>query len=286
MPSSKPAVLIGLIGADIQQSLAPEIHMREGEQQGLRYFYRLIDIARLGLDETALPELLLGAERCGFDGLGITHPCKQLVISHLTELSEAAQALGSANTVLFRDGKRIGHNTDWVGFAEMFRRDMGGQPRANVVQLGAGGAGVAVAFAALTVGVQNLTIFDVDAGKADRVVDTLTRHFGEGRIRRGDDLEAAVASAEGLVNATPVGMDAHPGMPLPERFLRSDLWVIDIIYFPRETELLRKARALGAKALNGGTMTVLQAAGQFRLFANVEPDIERMLSDFEQIAAR
>ena len=122
--SSKRSVLLGLIGQDIQGSRTPEMHMREGEAQGLRLDYRLIDLTKLGLGVEALPELLTAAQRMGFDGLNITHPCKQAVIPHLDELSDNARALGAVNTVILKDGKRIGENTDWSGFAEPFRRKM------------------------------------------------------------------------------------------------------------------------------------------------------------------
>jgi shikimate dehydrogenase len=277
------ATLIGLIGADIQGSAGPELHMTEGLAQGLPYVYRLIDLTRLGLTPEALPELLISAERCGFTALAITHPCKQAVIPHLTELSPDAEALGAVNTVLLRDGKRIGHNTDWTGFAEGFRRNMAGVVLDRVVQLGAGGAGAAVAHAGLVLGYGQLVLFDVDPARAASVVERLTAHFGPGRAVVGTDLAAEVGRANGLVNATPIGMTAHPGMPLPEELLRPDLWVSDVIYVPRETELLRRAKALGARVDNGGGMNIHQAVAQFRLFTGREPNVERMAASFARI---
>ena len=275
-----PAILVGLIGEGIQGSLTPTMHEREGEAQGLRYVYRLIDLARLGLGVEALPELLSAAERMGFNGLNITHPCKQAVIPLLHELSEDAQAIGAINTVVLKDGKRIGHNTDWVGFSEPFRRKMADVTRNRVVQLGAGGAAAAVAHAALTLGVRQLAIFDVDQSRAVGLAAKLTSRFGAERAIAGNDLAKAVGAADGLINTTPIGMDGHPGMPLPADLLRGDLWVAEIIYFPLETELLKRARALGARTLDGGGMAVFQAAAAFRLFTGIAPDSERMLAHF------
>lgn len=141
------AFLVGLIGAGIQASLTPAMHEREGAAQGLRYIYRLIDLATLGLGVEALAELITAAGRMGFAGLNITHPCKQSVIPLLDDLSDDARSLGAVNTVVFKDGKRVGHNTDWFGFAENFRRGLPDARRDHVVQLGAGGAGSAVAHA-------------------------------------------------------------------------------------------------------------------------------------------
>lgn len=283
MFSTKQSVLIGLIGSDIQGSLAPETHMREGEQVGIRHVYRLIDLSVLGLDNQALPDLLMAAERSGFDGLAITHPCKQAVIPYLTDLSEEARQLNAVNTIVFSEGRRYGHNTDWFGFAESFKRDMGDVPRESVVQLGAGGAGGAVAHAALTVGVDKITLFDPDNARASAVAANLGAIHGGGRIEVGSDLSRSVAVANGIINATPIGMDAHPGTPLPLELLRRDLWIADIIYFPDETELLRQARSLGARTINGGGMVVFQAAEQFRLFTGITPDTSRMLAYFKTI---
>ena len=281
--SSKRAVLLGLIGQDIQGSRTPEMHMREGEAQGLRLVYRLIDLTRLGLGVEALPDLLAAAQRMGFDGLNITHPCKQAVIPYLDELSDNARALGAVNTVVLKDGKKIGRNTDWSGFAEPFRRKMSDVPLGRVVQIGAGGAGAAVAHAALMLGVEELILFDIDPERAESMARNLSDHFGAGRARAGRDLAGAVAEADGLINATPIGMDAHPGMPLPAELLRPDLWVAEIIYFPLETELLRRARALGARTIDGGGMAVFQAAAAFRHFTGLEPDSDRMLAHFAEM---
>lgn len=187
---------------------------------------------------------------------------------------------------MFRDGKRIGHNTDWWGFAENFRRRMPDAKRAEVVQLGAGGAGSAVAYAALTLGVERLSIVDVDAGRARTVAEALCMRFGPGRAEAGTDLAAAMEGADGLINTTPVGMDKYPGLPLPAGLLRPALWVADIIYFPMETALLHAARSLGCRTLDGGGMAVFQAVEAFRLFTGIMPDAERMLRDFDALGAK
>ncbi len=256
------------------------MHEREADEQGVRYLYRLIDIEKLGVGVEFLPELLTAAERMGFAGVNVTHPCKQAVIPLLHELSENARALGAVNTVVLAHGRRIGHNTDWWGFAESFRRGLPGVRRERVVQLGAGGAGAAVAHAALTLGVAQLMIVDSDHARAEHVAASLKERFGKGRAAALRDLAAALREADGLINATPVGMAKYPGLPLPAELLRPDLWVADIVYFPLETELLRHARMLGCRTLDGGGMAVFQAVEAFRLFTGVIPDTERMLRHF------
>jgi shikimate dehydrogenase len=277
---SRNGFLVGLIGAGIQASRTPSMHMQEGAALGFDYRYRLIDLDERGLGPAALPQLLEQAEREGYTGLNITHPCKQAVIPLLTDLSDDARALGAVNTVVFKGGQRIGHNTDWWGFAESFRRGLPDAPRDRVVQLGAGGAGAAVAHAALTLGVRELTIFDIDAARARRLSEALATRFGAGRAVAGTDLTASMTRADGLIHATPTGMKSHPGLPLPASLLRPALWVAEIVYFPIETELLRAARTLGCRTLDGGGMAVFQAVEAFRLFTGVVPDDARMLRHF------
>lgn len=278
-------MLLGLIGAGIQASRTPALHEHEAAEQGLRCIYKLIDLEMLRLDADALSELLTAAERMGFAGLNITHPCKQAVIELLHDLSPDARALGAVNTVLLRDGKRIGHNTDWYGFAENFRRGLPDVSLRHVVQFGAGGAGSAVAHAALTLGAAQLTIIDIDAAKARVVADSLCRRFGDGRAITGTDAAAALANADGLINTTPIGMVNYPGLPVPQELLRPELWVAEIVYFPLETELLRIARARGCRTLDGGGMAVLQAVEAFRLFTGITPDATRMLRHFAAMGA-
>ncbi|KII32717.1 shikimate dehydrogenase [Pseudomonas fluorescens] len=276
-------VLAGLIGAGIQASRTPALHEHEGDAQGLRYLYRLIDLDQLKLDCNALPDLLMAAERMNFTGLNITFPCKQAIIPLLDELSPEARGIGAVNTVVLKDGKRIGHNTDCLGFAEGFRRGLQGAAVERVVQMGAGGAGAAVAHALLSEGVQQLSIFDVEISRAQSLADNLNQHFGSGRAVAGHDLALTLAEADGLVNTTPMGMKKLPGMPVPVELLRAELWVAEIVYFPLETELLRNARALGCRTLDGGNMAVFQAVKAFELFSGVVPDVQRMLAHFQSM---
>lgn len=279
------SLICGLIGFGIQGSLTPAMHEREGAEQGMRYVYKRIDLDKLGLGVEALPELLTAAERMGFAGLNITYPCKQAIIPLLTELSDDARALGAVNTVVLRDGKRIGHNTDCSGYAEGFRRGLPGAKLDRAVQLGAGGAGAAVAHAVLSLGVQQLTIFDVDQNRAAELAASLSERFGAGRAVAGTDLPAAMAAADGLVHCTPTGMAKLPGLPLPAELLHPALWVSEIVYFPLETELLRVAKAKGCRVLNGGGMAVFQAVDAFRLFTGAEPNAERMLAHFASMVS-
>lgn len=252
----------------------------EGAAQGLDYRYELLDLDLIEGGAAALPDLLDRLEAEGYVGVNITHPCKQQVIEHLTALSPDSEAIGAVNTVLFEGGRKTGHNTDWWGYAEAFRRGLPGVPLDRVVLLGAGGAGAAVAYALVALGSGRVDIFDVDAERARSLVAGLGEHVGRGKLQAIDDLASAMAGASGLVHATPVGMEKYPGLALDPSLITSRHWVSEIVYVPLETELVRTARAAGCRVADGSGMAVFQAVKAFELFTGLEPDIDRMYSHF------
>jgi shikimate dehydrogenase len=279
-------VSVGLVGRNIAASRSPWLHEREGRAQGLDLRYRLFDFVALGRDASHLDVQLQEAERAGYAGLNVTYPYKQSVIPLLHELSAGAARIGAVNTVQFRSGRRIGHNTDATGFAESLRRGLPGAALASVLQVGAGGGGSATAQALLESGTGVLSVFDSDGERARSLVDRLRAQFGPARARVAAAPDEVLATADGIVNATPVGMASHPGSPLDTGRLRPAQWVADIVYFPLETELLRDARARGCATLDGSGMAVYQAAAAFDLFTGLSADRGRMLRSFLESAGK
>lgn len=273
----------GLIGAGIQASLTPAMHMCEGAAQGLSYEYELIDLNQRGATAADLPQLLREAELKGLSGLNITHPCKQLIIPFLDELSDEARDLGAVNTVVLKGGRRFGHNTDWWGFAESYRRGLPNADLSAAVQLGAGGAGVATAYAILSLGLSSLIVFDRETDRAEALAASMSALFPDVDVKAGKDLASAMKGSAGLIHATPTGMEKYPGMPLAADMLEPRHWIAEVVYFPLETELLAEARRRGCRTLDGGGMAVFQAVGAFRLFTGREPDATRMLSHFKSL---
>lgn len=271
--------LVGLIGCGIGPSRTPVMHEAEAARLGHRLIYRLIDVDEMP-GEPSIGELIRVAESSGFAGLNITYPYKIDVIGELDSLSDNARAVGAVNTVVFRDGKRFGHNTDLWGFAESFRRCMADTVRSRVLLIGAGGAGGAVAHALADCGVKALVISDTDTARAEELAERL------GCNRPGVALEAIgpagaiTGSYDGVVNATPMGMAKSPGSPFPLDRLHPGSWVADIVYFPLETELLRAARATGCRIMSGATMAVFQAVRAFELFTGLRPDFDHMRAAF------
>jgi len=256
------------------------MHVDEGKALGLQISYELLDFDLIHGGAEKLPDLLDQAEARGFAGLNITYPSKQAVIPLLDELAPEARALHSVNTVLFRNGQRIGHNTDWWGFAESFKRDMADVKTGDVVLVGAGGAGAAVGYAMLKLGSRTLTVHDKDGARAAMLVERLADLFPDRSVDVCRDLSAALGKADGLIHATPTGMRKYPGIPVPPETLRPPLWVSEIVYVPLLTDLVVTARQHGCRTLDGGGMAVFQGAMAFKLFFEVEPDIPRMMRRF------
>jgi len=280
MSELKRPFLVGLVGRGIQLSRTPAMHEAEGGAQGFAYVYRLLDVDRMGSRAPDLADIVTFAARFGFDGLNVTFPYKQEIIPLLDELSDAAATLGSVNTIVLRDGRRFGHNTDLWGFRESFRREMVAASRKLVVLLGAGGAGAAVAHALLDCGTEKVMISDIEPDRAETLCQRLALRYGAERVARTSDLARATAQADGVVNASPVGMAKLPGIPLDPALLRPQCWVADIVYFPLETELLRAARKLGCRTLSGEGMAVYQAARAFELLTGHAADADRMRATF------
>jgi shikimate dehydrogenase len=272
--------LTGLFGRGIQASRSPRMHEREADAQGLRLIYTLFDFAELGYSERDLKRLLEAVELAGFAGINVTHPYKQSILKHLDELSIEAEKIGAANTVAFRAGRRIGYNTDASGFEAAFRHSLDDVSSNHVIQIGAGGAGSATAYALLNLGVQRLTIHDRDAERSRALIDKMSKHFDPGRVSYCMNVEQSLAEADGVVNATPIGMAEYPGMSIPAGCLRKALWVAEIVYFPLETALLQAACAKGCRVMDGSGMAVHQAAGAFEIFTGVPANAQRMARTF------
>jgi shikimate dehydrogenase len=278
-------LLCGLIGAGIQRSLTPAMQEEEAQAQGLRLHYQLIDLDRSGQGVEALPTLIAAAKTMGFAGLNITYPCKQAVIPLLDELSDEARAMGAVNTVVFRGGKAVGHNTDGSGWRWGFERTLPDADLSRVVLLGAGGAGSAIAHSVCRMKADALVIVDSDGARADALATELSKQYGGARVCGNTSAAAALQGATGLIHATPTGMDKLPGLPLDAALLHTRPWVSEIVYFPMETALLKAARAVGCRVVDGGTMAVGQAIGAFGLFTGREADPARVDAHFRRLIA-
>jgi shikimate dehydrogenase len=275
-------LLVGLLGANIGHSLAPALHEDAAAAAGLAGHYHLMDVD--GPRPRTLPELFAAVRTAGFAGVNVTFPFKEAVIPLLDDVSPEAAEIGAVNTVVFDPaGRSTGYNTDRSGFRAAFVEAFGADAARgkSVLQLGAGGAGRAVAFALMDLGVSSLRIYDRDASRARNLCADLDR-----RCIVLDAPEPVAPSVDGIVNATPMGMLGHPGLPMTPDLVQTHQFVADVIYTPLETDFLKAAKAKGARTMGGAGMCVHQAVRAFELFTGRTPDPARMKRTFIDACAR
>lgn len=257
----------GLIGHPVSHSMSKVMHEAAFKKLGLSHTYELVDVAPENLDAYM--------KSVDFDGLNVTIPHKVDVIRSLDSLSEDAKILGAVNTVEFKDWEKIGHNTDVYGFVTLAKEEGISLDKKNVLVLGTGGAGRAIALK-LAMQECKVSIYDLDSSRSQKVKDEIWEKI-EVEARVAQDIKQAVSEAEVLVNATPCGM--HPNVlatPVDPALLHDGLAVIDIIYNPLETELVKKAKDAGLKATGGAGMLVHQGARALEIWLDIEPPTDVM----------
>ncbi len=259
----------GLIGHPVSHSMSRVMHEAAFEKLGLDYTYGLFDVEE--------SELRLFMENARFRGLNVTIPLKVAVIKHLNELGTDAEIIGAVNTVEFSDGKLIGHNTDVLGFMKCLEEADVDVLDETFLVLGSGGAGRALVYK-LAMEKARVYNFDVDRVKCKKVAEDVMKKTGV-RVEplQLEKMEEVMKNVDVLVNATPVGMHPHTDKtPVPPRILHPALTVVDIVYNPVETKLLREAGEKGCKTVSGVGMLVHQGAEALRIWLGVDPPVEVM----------
>ena len=277
--------LVGLVGESIEHSLTPDLHMQEARHLGLEYEYRIIDLLDPNLSEMSFEEVLAEATRSGYAALNVTHPFKQVALNSLKTSSSEVLEVGATNLVLQPGAAIHGENTDWSGFLFAIGQSIPNAQRELVVQVGSGGAGGATAYALLKWGVARLVVTDIDLSKAQSLALRYQALFPSSRIEavEMDEALSLFGASDGVVNATPIGMYGHPGLPFNIETLNPLAWVADVVYRPIETELISQARLAGHVVVAGGLMAIGQAADSLRLITGLEPSIDRMRDHFMEL---
>jgi shikimate dehydrogenase len=268
-----------LIGKGIAASLTPALHEAAGAALGIPYSYDRYDLATPEHAGWSLAKAVDAAQAAGCRGVNVTYPFKQDVMALLDEISPQAREIGAVNTVVFEGERRIGHNTDYLGFRAAFERDIKGSPRETALLLGAGGAGGAVGLALIDLGAKTLWIHDKSQVAAQKLADRLANL----RPHACCAVWTSQGEVDGIINATPMGMASHPGQAILLDDVMTRHFVGDIVYFPLQTALLRDAATRGFHVMTGGGMAVGQAAEAFKLFTGKTPDHARMTQHFHAI---
>jgi shikimate dehydrogenase len=263
--------LAGVIGDPVRHSLSPNLHNAAYRALGLDWAY-----VAFAVPDGAAADALAAVRALGLVGLSVTMPHKTAVAALCDELSPAAAALRSVNTVTpGPDGCLVGDSTDGAGFVRALA-DAGVDPDGrSALLLGAGGAARAVALALAGAGAR-VTVAARRAQAADAAAV-----LADGTAIRWDDRADAAAAADLIVNATPLGMAGDPALPVPAAVLSAAHAVVDLVYEPRETPLLAAARAVGARVVPGLGMLVHQAAQQVELWTGRTAPIDAMRTAVE-----
>ncbi len=241
----------GLLGRPVAHSLSPAMHNAAFAHLGINAVYVAFPV-------TDLPQAVAGVRGLNLGGVSVTIPFKEEILSLLDEVEAAAARMGAVNTIINQEGRLVGHNTDWLGAVAALEEETGIEGR-RVLILGAGGAARAIAFGLLEKGAQ-VAVTDLDMMKALG----LARQLGV-EVVAPPQLEQY--SAEILINATPVGMapEMEPVPIAPQLLSRYEL-VMDIVYRPLHTRLLREAAARGCRTIDGLKMLIHQGAAQCELW--------------------
>ncbi len=264
----------GVIGDPIEHTLSPIMQNAAFEALELDYVFLAFNVQTAEVEKA-----ISGVRALNIHGLNVTMPHKNAVIKYLDELDPTAKAIASANTILNKDGRLLGFNTDGVGALNALEQN-GVKPRGKkVLLLGAGGAAKAIAYT-ISQEADELVILNRTSKQAEELASLLSQKFNK-KINGGDlsqiSLKNNLADADVLINATSIGMKPNADQTLVEsEWLKPDLAVMDIVYNPIETKLVKDAKVVGARVVSGVEMLIYQGAASFEIWTACSAPVEVM----------
>lgn len=263
------SVKLGLIGDNIAQSKSPRLHRTAGRLTGLDVTYDRLNPKDMGL---TFDEVFEQARASGFRGINVTYPYKEVATSKVTVSDPLVHGIGAVNTVVFDADGPKGFNTDYTGFMTAYRSVRGSKSPGVVCLIGTGGVGKAVAFGLIGLGAQAIHCVDLDPAKAASLANAVESLGSQTRIEVFGDAVAAVDSADGIINCTPMGMVGIGGSPLPADAMQGAAWVFDAVYTPVDTEFLRDAKDAGLAVMSGYELFFGQGLDAWTIFTGKDID--------------
>lgn len=268
--------IVGIFGYPIEHTLSPFMHNAAFEALGLDYCYIPFSVHPDNLRSAAAAIKVLNIV-----GVNITIPHKEAIIPYLDGLDREAELIGAVNTILNKDGKLIGYNTDGRGFIKSLKEEGGVNPKGeSVMIIGAGGAARAIAFSLAIERVDKIFINDIISEKAKELSCAVSTKTSTESIHI-KDLKEGIDEVDILINATPLGMKKEDPLPIATELLSKGLFVYDIVYNPPETPLIKEAKKRGAKTLGGLGMLLYQGALSFNIWTGQEPPVDVMRKAIE-----
>lgn len=276
---------MGLLGSPVAHSISPLMHNEAFHILGLDYVYLCFDV-----NEETLGTAVKGLKACGIRGFNLTMPDKNKIIEFLDELSPEARLIGAVNTVLNENGKLIGYNTDGYGFMQALREEGYDVNGKEVTVMGIGGASMAICAQAALDGATDLNIFGRPSSRYWKRACTFCENLQQQtgcRVNLFDNedhysLKKSLENSSILINATSVGMipDTDNSIIKDTSLFYPDLTVADVIYEPRETRLLKEAKAAGCKTVNGMYMLLYQGAKAFKIWTGKDMPVSVIKEKF------
>lgn len=257
-------IKLGLVGEGIAKSQSPDLHERLGASLGEPVRYDLIDSR--GVTGFDFPSAIQKLRSEGYRGTNVTFPFKERAAQLADIQGEGVKRVGTANTLLFDANGLRAENTDYTGFISAYRHSFGSQPAGEVLLIGAGGVGRAVACALGELAVSHIYILEHDASRAENLSRDLNAMGINAACITPEQAQRELPKWQGVVNCSPIGHINHPGCPIKTEGLGSQHWVFDAVYIPAHTELLNAAHRAGAKTLSGVDLFVFQGVDAFRFF--------------------
>jgi shikimate dehydrogenase len=265
-------IRLGLIGDNIAESRAPDLHHAAARLCGIDVAYERLVPKDLGL---TFDQVVARAKAAGFRGLNITHPYKEQILKFTVVENPALEAIGACNTVLFGE-PTTGLNTDYTGFIAAFKSRFGDKSPGTVALAGSGGAGKAIAFGLAELGATSLRVFDIEEQKSHALVTALQKERQAMSVHRAPTLRQACQDADGLINCTPLGMTGYGGNAFADIPLAERKWVCDAVYTPLETSFLKQGKAAGLDILSGYELFLYQGVHAFELFTGQMVDVAQL----------
>ena len=271
--------LYGIYGHPVRHSFSPAMHNAAFRKLGINSVYLAFDI---------LPEILESAvgsiKNLGLKGINVTIPHKQNIMKYLDEISSEALYTGAVNTIKNTEGHLYGHNTDVGGFLKALEVDLDLKDfsESSVLLIGAGGAARAVLSALCIRGVKSITIFNRSVDKAAAVSEYFSSHFKNvciefNKLNETGKLTECLGTTDILINSSSAGMPDHDNLNIPLQHLKANSYVYDLVYNPRETELVKSARSFGHKASTGLGMLLYQGVESFEVWTGRKAPVDSMM---------
>lgn len=271
---------LGLLGNGIGRSSSPQLHIMLGQLVERETTYELMDLSE-NKGKVSIEDELKKCADAGYDGVNVTHPYKVAAYDCVEVEAHLPTGLHSINSVVFRDGKMRGDNTDFSGFCRGYENTLGDDfSPGRVLQLGAGGVGFALSFALKKLKAKEIVIFDKSKQAAQELIDLLKENGANARFI-SKELGEEMRDCDGLVNATPVGMYQYPGNPFPEEGFADQKWAFDAVYTPVDTEFLNMCRAHGLNTISGFQLFFFQGVNAFEYFSGRSVNSKDALQEYK-----